>query len=90
MFDECHTEVARWFTEALVDGVRIDHPDGLADPAGYLVSFAGGRPAGMDRDREDPGRRRTPGSQPSVNGTTGYDVLRDVGGVFIDRPASGR
>ena len=25
-----------------------------------------------------------------VNGTTGYDVLRDVGGVFIDRPASGR
>ena len=31
------TEVARWFTEALVDGVRIDHPDGLADPAGTWV-----------------------------------------------------
>ena len=36
VFDATHVEVRRWFTEGLVDGVRIDHPDGLSDPAGYL------------------------------------------------------
>jgi (1->4)-alpha-D-glucan 1-alpha-D-glucosylmutase len=37
VFDDSHTEVARWFAEGLVDGVRIDHPDGLSDPCGYLA-----------------------------------------------------
>ena len=36
VFERTHAEVARWFAEGLVDGVRIDHPDGLTDPAGYL------------------------------------------------------
>src|ERR1700742_3242017 len=36
VFEAGHAEVARWFAEGLVDGVRIDHPDGLADPSGYL------------------------------------------------------
>ena len=37
VFDATHVEVRRWFAEGLVDGVRIDHPDGLSDPAGYLA-----------------------------------------------------
>ena len=37
VFEASHAEVARWFAEGLVDGVRIDHPDGLADPSGYLT-----------------------------------------------------
>ena len=36
VFDEAHAEIVRWFREGLVDGLRIDHPDGLADPEGYL------------------------------------------------------
>ena len=36
VFDATHVEVKRWFDEGLVDGLRIDHPDGLSDPAGYL------------------------------------------------------
>ena len=32
VFDATHVEVKRWFDEGLVDGVRIDHPDGLSDP----------------------------------------------------------
>ena len=50
VFDATHVEVGRWFREGLVDGVRIDHPDGLSDPAGYLEwlrELAG--PAGLDR-----------------------------------------
>ncbi len=36
VFDEAHAEIVRWFRDGLVDGLRIDHPDGLADPEGYL------------------------------------------------------
>ena len=36
MFDATHGEVLRWVAEGDVDGLRVDHPDGLTDPAGYL------------------------------------------------------
>src|SRR6202158_977623 len=36
VFDATHVEVKRWFDEGLVDGVRIDHPDGVSGPAGSL------------------------------------------------------
>ncbi|MFT3798084.1 malto-oligosyltrehalose synthase [Microbacterium sp.] len=36
VFDRAHGEILRWVGEGLVDGLRIDHPDGLADPRGYL------------------------------------------------------
>lgn len=39
-FARSHEEVARWFSEGLVDGLRIDHPDGLRDPGGYLRDLA--------------------------------------------------
>lgn len=85
VFDASHIEVKRWFDEGLVDGVRIDHPDGLSDPVGYLR-----------RLRELTGPRAyiviekilavDEALEPTlpVDGTTGYDVLREVGGLFID------
>lgn len=85
VFDASHAEVARWFTEDLVDGVRIDHPDGLSDPCGYLAWL---------RDLVGPDSwiviekilAVDEALEPTlpVAGTTGYDVLREVGGVFID------
>ena len=36
VFDDSHVEIRRWFDEGLVDGLRVDHPDGLRDPAAYL------------------------------------------------------
>ncbi|MFA6298700.1 MAG: alpha-amylase family glycosyl hydrolase, partial [Nocardioides sp.] len=41
VFDASHVEIARWFGEGLVDGLRVDHPDGLRDPRGYLDDLAG-------------------------------------------------
>ena len=85
VFDASHVEVARWFAEDLVDGVRIDHPDGLSDPSGYLTWL-----------RELVGPRAwiviekilavDEALEPTlpVAGTTGYDALREVGGVFVD------
>ena len=90
VFDATHVEVARWFAEGLVDGVRIDHPDGLTDPADYLrrLREVTGPGAWIVIEKIlEPGEPLDP-SLP-VAGTTGYDVLRETGGVFIDPAGAG-
>ncbi|MGH3674742.1 MAG: malto-oligosyltrehalose synthase [Mycobacterium sp.] len=85
VFDATHAEVKRWFTEGLVDGVRVDHPDGLSDPAGYLAWLreAVGPDAWIVVEKilavDEPLEATLP-----VAGSTGYDALREIGGVFID------
>ncbi|KLO32813.1 malto-oligosyltrehalose synthase [Mycobacterium haemophilum] len=85
VFDASHAEVARWFTEGLVDGVRIDHPDGLSDPYRYLhwLRELLGPNAWIVIEKILAVDEALEPSLP-VAGTTGYDVLREVGGVFID------
>ena len=85
VFEASHLEVARWFSEGLVDGVRIDHPDGLADPCGYLVWLRElvGAEAWIGIEKILAVDEALDLSLP-VDGTTGYDVLRDVGGIFVD------
>jgi (1->4)-alpha-D-glucan 1-alpha-D-glucosylmutase len=90
VFDATHVEVKRWFSEGLVDGLRIDHPDGLSNPAGYLAwlrEIVGPRSwiviekiLAVDEPLE--------ASLP-VAGTTGYDALREIGGLFIDPAGAG-
>ncbi len=85
VFDATHAEVARWFTEGLVDGVRIDHPDGLSDPCGYLAWLRDllGPRAWIVIEKILAVDEALEPTLP-VAGTTGYDVLREVGGVFVD------
>jgi (1->4)-alpha-D-glucan 1-alpha-D-glucosylmutase len=85
VFDATHVEVKRWFDEGVVDGLRIDHPDGLSDPAGYLAWLRDltGSDAWIVIEKilaVDESLDPTL----CVAGTTGYDALREVGGVFID------
>jgi (1->4)-alpha-D-glucan 1-alpha-D-glucosylmutase len=85
VFDASHAEVARWFSEGLVDGVRIDHPDGLADPSGYLAWLRDllGPSAWIVIEKILAVDEALEPALP-IDGTTGYDVLREVGGVFVD------
>jgi (1->4)-alpha-D-glucan 1-alpha-D-glucosylmutase len=85
VFDSSHAEVARWFTDGLVDGVRIDHPDGLWDPSGYLrrLRELTGPDAWIVIEKVLAIDEALEPTLP-VAGTTGYDVLREVGGVFVD------
>jgi (1->4)-alpha-D-glucan 1-alpha-D-glucosylmutase len=89
VFDASHAEVARWFTEGLVDGVRIDHPDGLPYPCGYLARLRElvGPDAWIVIEKILAVDEALEPTLP-VAGTTGYDALREVGGVFVD-PAGG-
>ena len=84
VFDEAHAEVKRWFDEGLVDGLRIDHPDGLADPKGYLArlrELTGGAYILVEKILE-PGEKLPAGWE--TEGTTGYDALADVDRLFVD------
>jgi (1->4)-alpha-D-glucan 1-alpha-D-glucosylmutase len=84
VFDESHVEIVSWITDGLADGLRVDHPDGLADPAAYLDSLAaatGGAYVLVEKILE--GDEQLPSSWAAA-GTTGYDALADVDRVLVD------
>ncbi|MCS5733069.1 malto-oligosyltrehalose synthase [Herbiconiux daphne] len=84
VFDESHAEIARWFRDGLVDGLRVDHPDGLADPGQYierLSALTGGAYILIEKILE--GDEPLDPAWPSA-GTTGYDALAGLDRVFID------
>jgi (1->4)-alpha-D-glucan 1-alpha-D-glucosylmutase len=83
VFSATHALIKVW-SEAGIAGLRIDHPDGLRDPLGYLHrlrSFASEQWTTVEKILE-PGEE-LPKTWP-VAGTTGYDAMREVNGVFID------
>ncbi|MFI1565254.1 malto-oligosyltrehalose synthase [Streptomyces sp. NPDC020490] len=88
VFEATHATVLRLLHEGVIDGLRVDHPDGLADPDGYLRRLheaTGGRWTVVEKILAD--GERLPASWP-VAGTTGYDALRHVDGLFTDPAGS--
>lgn len=91
VFAATHAEIRRWFDEGLVDGLRVDHPDGLRDPRGYLDELArltGGRYVVVEkilalRPAQEPVVEELPHDWATA-GTTGYDVLALVDRVLVD------
>ncbi|HEV7974622.1 malto-oligosyltrehalose synthase [Amycolatopsis sp.] len=87
VFDATHGEVLRWVLAGDVTGLRVDHPDGLADPGAYMRRLREAAPEAwlVVEKILHPGED-LPVSWP-VDGTTGYDALREIGGVFVDASA---
>ncbi|MFD5321448.1 malto-oligosyltrehalose synthase [Streptomyces sp. NPDC127098] len=85
VFDATHATVLRLVADGVVTGLRIDHPDGLADPGGYLARLreACGADVWIVAEKILGPDERLPASWP-VAGTTGYDALRHVDAVFVD------
>jgi (1->4)-alpha-D-glucan 1-alpha-D-glucosylmutase len=84
VFTDTHALVLRWLGEGILDGVRIDHPDGLRDPEAYCHRLHRTAPKSWIVVEKilEPGERLRD-SWP-VAGTTGYDFLNRVGGLFVD------
>jgi (1->4)-alpha-D-glucan 1-alpha-D-glucosylmutase len=87
-FEAVHALVRRLVERGGVDGLRVDHLDGLFDPAGYLESLralgeACGRPLCVVVEKILARNERLPKDW-AVHGTTGYDALNLLNGIFID------
>ena len=83
VFEETHKLVLSLVRDGVVDGLRVDHPDGLADPAGYLERLPGH--VWVEKIL-DPGERLRDWP---VEGTVGYEFLNDVAALFVDAAAEG-
>jgi (1->4)-alpha-D-glucan 1-alpha-D-glucosylmutase len=83
VFEATHAEVLRWAAAGELDGLRIDHPDGLADPGAYFRLLRSRTDGWLVVEKILAAGESLPASWP-VDGTTGYDALREVCGVFVD------
>lgn len=93
VFDESHAEIGRWFAgepeDRLADGLRVDHPDGLRDPRGYLQRLSALTDGGYVLVEKilEPGEKLP--ADWAVSGTTGYETLAEIDRVFVDPAGQG-
>jgi (1->4)-alpha-D-glucan 1-alpha-D-glucosylmutase len=84
VFDAVHELPLRWLEEGRIDGLRIDHPDGLADPGGYTHRLRHAAPdAWIVVEKILEGDETLPEDWP-VDGTTGYEAMLLLNGVLVD------
>jgi (1->4)-alpha-D-glucan 1-alpha-D-glucosylmutase len=84
VFAATHRRVLASVADGTVSGLRVDHPDGLADPQGYLARLseaARGCWIVVEKILE---RGEPLPAQWACNGTTGYDALNMITGLFVD------
>lgn len=85
VFDDAHRLVLDLVREGAVDGLRVDHVDGLADPKSYLDRL---------REKIGPdtflviekilGKGETVAADWPVAGTTGYEFISELTDVMVD------
>jgi (1->4)-alpha-D-glucan 1-alpha-D-glucosylmutase len=84
VFRATHAEILRWYADGDLQGIRVDHPDGLRDPGDYLRHLREAAPDAwlVVEKILEPGEKLPDWP---VDGTTGYDALAEVGNVFVDQ-----
>lgn len=86
VFDATHSRIRGWVDSGEVTGLRVDHPDGLANPGDYFVRLRELAPdAWIIGEKILEGGERLP-SWP-IEGTSGYDAMFDAGAIFINTAA---
>ncbi|HYJ08256.1 MAG TPA: malto-oligosyltrehalose synthase, partial [Polyangiaceae bacterium] len=87
VFEQTHRRFITWIRAGEIGGLRVDHPDGLHDPLQYFERLRALAPSLWIVAEKilEPGEE-LPADWP-VQGTTGYDFLNAVGGLFVDASA---
>lgn len=91
VFEHTHRVVRELLAADVIDGIRIDHPDGLSDPFEYLRELR--RLLGEDKwlvIEKILGAAEPLDPRLDVDGTTGYDALREFDNVFYNRDSRDR
>ncbi|GAB3624284.1 malto-oligosyltrehalose synthase [Mariniluteicoccus endophyticus] len=90
VFDATHERVLRWVNEDHIEGLRIDHPDGLVDPGAYLQRLREKAPEQwIVAEKILEHGEVLPHDWP-VEGTTGYDAMNEIGRLMVDPRAEER
>ncbi|KGM13212.1 malto-oligosyltrehalose synthase [Cellulomonas bogoriensis] len=89
VFDATHDLVAGLVRDGVVDGLRIDHPDGLADPQGYLDRLARATDEAWVVVEKILAPSEDLPEDWATAGTTGYDAAWRVQATFVDPGGSG-
>jgi len=98
VFDKTHEFILRLAAQAKIDGLRVDHPDGLYDPAAYLRKLHSRLQAALEPEHREAylvvekiltGNEYLRDKWP-VDGTTGYEFTNLVNGLFVDQTSRDR
>ena len=83
VFLDTHRLILEWANRGVLDGLRVDHPDGLRDPRKYFCDLHEAAPHAWIVAEKilEPGE--TLRDNWAVAGTTGYDFLNILGGLFV-------
>lgn len=93
VFDATHEKIIELCADGVVDGLRVDHVDGLRDPGRYLERLAARAPGQwllvekILQAAGEEGAERLPAEWP-VAGTTGYETANELLGLFVDPAAT--
>lgn len=85
VFADTHALILTWLREGVLDGIRVDHPDGLRDPRRYFERLREEAPDVWILGEKilEPGEKLRP--EWPIDGTTGYEYLNQAGGLFVDK-----
>jgi (1->4)-alpha-D-glucan 1-alpha-D-glucosylmutase len=83
VFEETHALVLDWLHRGVLDGVRIDHPDGLRDPAQYFRRLREHAPEAWIVGEKILARGENLPQDWPMDGTTGYDFMNAAVGVLV-------
>ncbi len=87
VFEYTHKLIFEMLEEGQLDGVRIDHIDGLRDPAEYLNRIKRKAPEKWIITEKILGPEEPLPKKWPIHGTTGYDFLNAVNGLFVNPSA---
>src|SRR6185437_6438218 len=89
VFSDYHSVIHRWYTRGWINGLRIDHIDGLAQPKQYLqwLKTLFGEDTYVVAEKILTGEERMPADWP-LEGSTGYDFLAAAGQLLTDADGS--
>ena len=83
VFEETHALILKWVKDGVIDGLRVDHPDGLRDPLQYFERLRKAAPEAWIIGEKilEPGEWLRPNWP--IQGTSGYDFMNQAIGLLV-------